>query len=231
MKLPPLAPGKRMLTVGRTGCGKTVVNRAILKALRHVTVFDTKNTFSWKEPGNPYYGLIATNAEGVFKLWRAIEARGDGAPVIYRPNIAHPNWRHEADEIARVAFLRQHNTLYYDELADLVNATDYERVAPHWRRAIQQGRELELTVLMATQRPQRIPVIAGSEADVVISFYLKTKADRDRVEEWVGPVPWGALARTKHSFVIATEESQLSEDELRPHLLTLDSPRLEQRSA
>jgi ABC-type dipeptide/oligopeptide/nickel transport system ATPase component len=226
--LPHVKQNAVVLIVGPRGSGKSVLATHMLKAQSNVTVFDTKHDFSFADD-NPRYNLVARTPDEVFKLWRGIEAVGDGAPVIYRPHVGTPGYHLDVDSVARVAMMRQWNVLYYDELADICNVTNYERIAPNYQRVVQQGRSLHVGVWQVTQRPSRIPLIAYSEADFRATFYLRSKADRDRVEEFLGDdLPWTDLARQEHAFVWGDDKTANSDVPLRPHRLIL--PKL-QRSA
>jgi hypothetical protein len=50
-----------------------------------------------------------------------------------------------------------------------------------------EGRELGITMIVATQRPARIPLVLVSEADAFLVFYLALEKDRDRLAEIIGP--------------------------------------------
>ena len=226
--LPPLKRNSVVLVVGPRGSGKTVLATELARAQRHVTVFDTKLDFSWNDP-HPYYGLTAYNVEDVLKCWRGIEAQGDGAPVIYRPDVGSPSFHADVDRVAAIALQRKNCLLYYDELADICSVSNYERVAPSYKRAVMQGRSLGVGVWQVTQRPARIPLIAYTEADLRATFFLRSKSDRDRVEEYMGEVPWRQLAITDHAFVYSDDKLAQSDEPLQPHRLILPHP--PQRSA
>lgn len=68
-----------------------------------------------------------------------------------------------------------------DEVAQLNNMGP--NPLPGFVNLITRGEEKGVGVPMGTQRPKRIPVIARSEASLIVKFRLKTKADREVVAE------------------------------------------------
>jgi hypothetical protein len=224
------------LIVGPRGSGKSLFAQQQLKATPHNIVIDTKGDFSFDDPA-PRYNLTAYSIDELKRLlkWIAEQPRDThfyGAPPIFRfpKNTTLPVMRAQCDEVARLCMARGNCRPYYDELSQAISHTRYEVEAPYFQSVVQQGRSFGVGALFSTQRPKRIPLIAGTESDTRITFFLRNPDDRKLVEDFMGEVPWKALAREPHSFVIATDETMQTDAELEPHRLILERPPT-QRSA
>ncbi|MGH7745880.1 MAG: hypothetical protein ACREQ5_14035, partial [Candidatus Dormibacteria bacterium] len=65
---------------------------------------------------------------------------------------------------------------------------------------------LGVGVWASVQRPRWVPMISLTESDLRISFYLRSREDRSRMDSVMGDgVPWDSLQKTPHSFVAGTD--------------------------
>jgi ABC-type dipeptide/oligopeptide/nickel transport system ATPase component len=167
-----IRPGQKVLIMGQNGSGKSVLASAIARGFDRgtVLVYDPKDDPEAMIPGST---VAATAREAM----RALPGR-----VIYRPT--SPEMAHIErfwDELCRklVDLARRgggSSAVIVHELGDL--GTPY-RIGPGFAEVIRKGRSLGITLVMVTQRPQGIPVIARSEAQHVACFTLTDAADRD----------------------------------------------------
>lgn len=228
-QIPLFGRGKCWLLIGPRGSGKSKFAEFQVKGTPHTIVIDTKGDYEIDDPWPRYHVLSRSLSDLELKLDWILEQPPAthywGAPVIFKvpgPKDGVPvkQQRAIADQAARLAMRRGHTQLYYDELAQAVPGTNYEQDFPYYQSAVQQGRSLGVGVGASTQRPSRIPLIAGSEADYRVTWFLRHPGDRKIAEEYVGgPVPWTELGRIKHSFVIGTDDD--GDAELEPHRLII----------
>lgn len=208
-QLPSPAPQQRFATIGPTGCGKTVLNRALLARFNDVIVIDPKHRWDWELPGDRY-SRYATSFKELVQMLLEIERKGSGAPVVYRPPIEDLQQRNIArlDRVYELAFSRGNTHVHNDEQYFATPYTSSERATnamPWWFRCITAGRGIGVGVSAAFQRDTNVPLITMSETDLRIVFYLRMSEDRKRAEQLCGPVDWESLQRNPHSFVWATD--------------------------
>lgn len=185
---------ERVIIAGRTGSGKTVLAKHLLKRLDRVFVIDPKHTF---------------RLDG-FELKRGLPTTGSDVRVIYRPRLG------DDDHLAYILSLIQRGkymTIYVDELATLsemfpVSTTVLQDI-------VRTGRERHVSVWSATQRPRGIPKVFFTEAEVVFLFDLHWEKDRQHVAEFIGPEAEEEIER--YTFWYYT-----SSDDGHPALMRLD---------
>lgn len=68
-----------------------------------------------------------------------------------------------------------------------------------YRALLTQGRSKRIPCISLSQRPSWISPFILSESEFFTAFYLQTKADNDRMREWIGPVDFDSLPRF-HSY-------------------------------
>lgn len=175
---------ERMLIVGTTGCGKTTLARHLLAASTYgcILVIDPKCTYGGPN-GEDGYKLI--RRPGDLKRMRKLDTR-----IQFRPDEKHSTvW--DYDEVYRWAYRRHDVMVYTDETF----AVMHHSYSPEGLRAcVTQGRELNVGMIFASQRPSGIDLRILTEAEVFAMFELRHRKDKTRMAEFVGeevmqPVP------------------------------------------
>lgn len=202
--LASLVPAKsdRALFVGQTGSGKTTLARVLLEARRYVVVLDAKGTIKW-----PGYRL----EKNLDRLVKRAEPR-----LIYRPTMEELVDESTIDSFFRWIYLRRNTTVYIDETAAITRGDVYPF---HYGACFMRGRELNVEVWSATQRPTRIPQVALSESEHVYAFRLRLPQDRMRVEALTGISQDAISGLTKRNFLYAPQSGEVAG----PFTLSFDS--------
>ncbi len=163
--------GERASIVGKTGSGKTVLARYMLRGIRRLVVLDPK-------PALGKWGLEEWNSDTRKRLAEGEDVR---VRVVLEAG-ADPRrfWEDVLREVYQAAYL----TLYIDEGYGVVSGSQ----PGEWLQAVwTRGREFEITAIAATQRPRRIPLILLSEAEHFFVFRLLLEADREYMADIIGP--------------------------------------------
>jgi energy-coupling factor transporter ATP-binding protein EcfA2 len=232
-ELKELPRNSRVLGVGPTGSGKSVLFRALLMAQRHAIIVDSKHGWNW-ETGDLRYSRFAYSIRELVNHLRAIEEAGTGDPVVYRPRrvtfadfdrgigVFQRERNRDLNQLWAIALERGNTLVYHDEISLDVSASTFESTAPMWRELVITGRWRGVGMWCGSQRPQRIPLIASTEASDRFAFFLREKTDQERADHFCGgSVPWGVLAKHPHSFVWADDETMHSTTPLQPQRLNL----------
>lgn len=157
---------ERVIFVGTTGFGKTVLAKHFLSQMNRVLVIDPKHTFQ---------------LDG-FRRAKRLPAFGDDFHIIYRPR-----WEddiHLAELLARLNKMR-HATIYCDELA--TTAEQFPETTRQLGDIARTGRERHVAVWSSLQRPRWIPRVFFSETEVFFQFHLRSAEDRAYMAEFTGP--------------------------------------------
>lgn len=178
---------ERAILVGRTGSGKTTLAEQICRHFPYVVVYDAKRRIAWDGFAR-YETFAALTAAPDFHthmiyspiIQERLDVRGDFAPTV--------------DQFFWWVFARENTFLYVDEVK-LITHGDFAPMG--YRACITSGRELNIAVMSATQRPRRIPQEILSETEHVYAFALQLDQDRDRMVEVTG-YPFPTLA--EHDF-------------------------------
>ncbi len=184
MDLVPIRPGDKALVLGQNGTGKSLWAHAVALAWSAGTVLvvDTKGDDPAAELPNQ---TVATRAEDVV---RRLPGR-----VLYRPSLAEKSVRRVGDPpnlrplwarfetVARKVWeqaqvTRAPQLVVIHELAELCTSA---AIGPAFRELITSGRSWGITLVLLTQRPQGVAVIARSEAQHVVCFALADQDSRD----------------------------------------------------
>lgn len=173
MNLSALLPkhNERALLVGMTESGKSTLAEALLTQGRYpyIVIIDPKGTFK-------YPGAVATCPEDLGRLQRE-------RIIIYRPGYQYLTMG-EYDRVLEWVYRRGNTFLYIDEVFGL---SDNGYTYPYALKAIYtRGRELNIGVLAATQRPSGIPTYTRTESNILIAFELQEETDRKRMSATMG---------------------------------------------
>ncbi len=176
---------ERLVFVGATGSGKTVLAKHFLKRLNRILVIDPKHTF---------------RLDG-FKVRRSLPVFGSEFRIIYRPRLE------DDEELAGLlmSIMRGKNaTVYCDELATL--AEMYPNTTLILADMARTGRERHVSVWTALQRPRWVPRVFFTEAEIVIMFNLRSAEDRDYMAQFVGPEASDPIEKYTFWYSHADEE-------------------------
>lgn len=193
MELGALAPRltDRALFVGQTGSGKTTLARKLLELRasegRHIAVLDPKGTLNWPE----------------YQLHRRLSTlvKATAPLLMYRPTWEEIESGEAAEGFFKWAYLREHTTVYVDEVYAVTNGDTLPR---YYLAGLTRGREKGVEMWSATQRPMRIPQVVMSEAEHTYAFHLKMPQDRAKVESMTG-LEQSRMRLPKHHFWYAPD--------------------------
>jgi len=185
----------RVLFLGTTGAGKTVLAKYFLERLNRVIVIDPKHTF---------------RLEG-YKLNKSMRlpAFSREFNMLIRPR------RDDDSKLAELlidAFKKRNITIYTDELA--VMEERYPESISVLREIALTGREKNVALWNATQRPRGIPPLFKTEAEVFFVFRLQDEDDRKHIAGYVGNEVKEKIPHHHFWYFRGEEES--------PRLMTLD---------
>lgn len=181
------APGEHVTIIGQTGSGKSELARRLVRDRRFAVVLGTKPVDStlegFKRDGFRRIGRWppASNINQVL-LWpriRTVEDLDRQRDVM----------RHALESI----FVEGAWTVYVDELPYFVGRLQLsDMLELYWL----QGRSLSVSLVVATQRPANVPLLAFSQATHI--FLARTTDDRDlaRLREIGGVEDRAGLAAT-----------------------------------
>lgn len=154
------------MIVGRTGSGKSVLAKHLLRRLNRVLIIDPKHTF---------------RLEG-FEFKRGLPFSGSDFRVIYRPRFGIDD-DHLAATLGRVMKGR-YATVYCDELATLADMFPVSSAV--LQDLARTGRERHVSVWNATQRPRWVPRVFFTEAEVMFVFDIRYEDDRKYMAQFIG---------------------------------------------
>lgn len=186
---------ERVVFVGATGSGKTVLAKHFLKRLNRILVVDPKHTFK---------------LDG-FARRRSLPLFGKSFRMIYRPK------RDDDLNLAQLfhdVFRGRNATIYIDELASLNDMFPISTV--ELIDIARTGRERHVAVWTALQRPRWVPRVFFTEAEAVFQFNLRSGEDRAFMSQFIGPIVRDPIERFTFWY------SHANMPEVDPGLLRLD---------
>ncbi len=157
---------ERVLFVGKTGSGKTELSKFFLSQMNRCLIIDPKHMFV---------------LDGYEKR-KNLPFRNNDFKIIFRPN--------DNDDSALSALIQKilyqgDCTIYCDELSTL--AEQFPESTKKLGNVARIGREMNVAVWNALQRPRWIPRIFLTESEIVFNFNLRSGDDRKYMSEFVGP--------------------------------------------
>lgn len=175
--------GDRIVIIGRTGSGKSVLVRTLLASYSRAAYLDPKGRATLGDWPIVYGSAAFT------KAWPATTPR-----IIVRPGPGEDRHRW-LDDCAWHVFRTGETAFALDDTMGVVSAN---RSSPGLDACHGQGREIGITSYTCTQRPSKIPPAIMSECDHVFVFTLNRRDDRETVADIIGdysgPAVW-------HGFV------------------------------
>lgn len=183
-----LRPGQKMLILGMNGSGKSVFAQAVARAwaLGPVVIVDTKGD----DPAAlvPNVTICASADEVCRRLpGRVVWRPGPEEKRARRPGDPHslrPLWcRFEqvCSKLYEQAQATRRPTLVV--VHELREFCTEQQIGPAFRELITAGRSLGITLVLVSQRPQRVAVEARSEAQHVVCFTLTGRAAREEAAD------------------------------------------------
>lgn len=177
---------ERLVFVGATGSGKTVLAKHFLPRLNRVFVIDPKHTFK---------------LEG-FRIRRGLPMLGKEWRIIYRPGREDD---YEMADMLDDLFRLKNVTIFCDELSTL--AERYKETTGVLADIARTGRERHVAVWTALQRPRWVPRVFFTEAEGVFMFNLRSGEDRAYMSQFVGPEVLDPIEKFTFWYSHADEET------------------------
>jgi hypothetical protein len=111
---------------------------------------------------------------------------GERSSLRFVPDAGSPTYRDDLDRAVGLAFHHRRSCCWIDEVGELTSA---HSTPPNMRRALQQGRHRQLTLVLCSIRPMDVNPLVISQADYLYVFDLPNPTDRRRVADVAGIVP------------------------------------------
>ncbi len=157
---------ERVMFVGKTGYGKTVLAKHFLTRMNRVLVIDPKHTFK---------------LDG-YRRAKSLPIYGKDFHIVYRPR--RDDDEHLGDLVYRLNKMRD-VTIYCDELSTTADMFPY--TTSMLADVARTGRERHVSLWNAVQRPRWTPRVFFTEAEVFFLFNLRSGEDRGYMAQFVGP--------------------------------------------
>jgi hypothetical protein len=198
---------ERAVFIGKTGCGKTTLARYMLNHWPFVVVLDIKDRLFWKG-----YKRVTSFQE----LINSKEPK-----LIYAPKHEELIDKESGELSAYIhdffkwIYNRQNTVVYIDEV---YGVTIGNKLPYYYHACLTRGRELNIMVFSATQRPKDIPQVILSESDNYYVFRLLLPQDRAKVKSILPFSEERLMALGEHQFLYGRADGIMSETPLRLNL-------------
>lgn len=164
---------QRVFVVGMSGSGKTTLVKSLLWKRRNMIVCDPKRTFT--VPAEWEHSIVSNLG--------ALEHSFDRTQmIIYRPT--YEELENKCNGMFEYVFDYQNVLLYVDEVTAV---TTPRTISTGYGKCLKMGRELNISVWSATQRPANIPTEVMTEANHIFCFQLTNPIDRKRIADYTTP--------------------------------------------
>lgn len=191
-----LGADQRGAIIGQSGTGKSFLARRLLPASGQLAIIDPKRMFD--------YGTDVQVFDSASRILKVKPKR-----FIYRPIPSELANLAEHDRVYRYAYERGNFTIYTD---DVVGIMTRSRFPDFLRICYMMGRQKNVSMLSAFQRPAWLPMFLCSESVKFYCFYLGMKQDQDKVSEWCNGYDPRALLAEPHAFFFQSYA--------KPHMMT-----------
>lgn len=170
--------GERMFALGNSGTGKSVLTRALFRAVRNGIAIDTKHDESWNG--------VAEVIEGdrIFSV-------GKGAYVWKTPESFLFD-EEERNRFFKWALEAGNRTIYIDEFGDVCeNAQSFPR---YLKLCVMRGRSRGVGIWGTTQEPMRVPPWLFGQAQHRYCFALGHPTQKKLADEFFeAKLPWESM--------------------------------------
>lgn len=179
-----ISPADRVSIVGKTGSGKSVLVKRLLKEIEREA-----------EKLNFYYPIIILDNKGSPKTFQGFGKRikqlkdlkkslaAGLSVIVYSPQESERNGHYYAGFFEYLYKLNEPMLVYVDEFALLGKG---ENIPEYVEKFYKQGRERLQALWAATQNPVYLSHDVLSQADHYFVFDLLNKADRERIAAMAG---------------------------------------------
>lgn len=171
---------QRITFIGKTGSGKSVVSRYLLKLARkrgwRIVIIDPKK--DWMKYLGKHYQFADKGLGTVDNPFLVTEFNPKLAVQVFQPL----EWDSQCEKFFQAIIACRNTIVYVDEITQLANAT----VVPRELKLIwTQGRSLNIGAWCATQRPKGIPIIVKDQSEIWFLFRVNSKDDRKVVQGYL----------------------------------------------
>lgn len=157
---------ERVIFLGTTGSGKTVLAKHFLEQMNRVLVIDPKHTFQ---------------LDGYTRA-KKLPMFGKDFHIIYRPKLE------DDDDLAELVYKlnkARNVTIYCDELSTVSEM--FSNTTRMLADVARTGRERHVALWNSVQRPRWTPRIFFTEAEVIFQFNLRSAEDRAYISGFTSP--------------------------------------------
>lgn len=174
---------QRGVLIGQSGTGKSYLAKRLLPVSGRLCIIDPKRLFKYNHDIEVYHNVdwLLFNRPDRF---------------IYRPKPDNLTNLYDYNRVYKYVYDRGNFLCYTDDIVGVMNKTRY----PHYLQVCyQMGREKNVSMLSAFQRPANVPLFTYTEVNKFWIFTLVSGGDTKRVREWLEDYDPEQLTH-QHSF-------------------------------